>query len=316
MFERAEPYLFLTPAFVILLVFLVFPLFWNIYISLHDVSLITIIKGWKYVGWENFFDLIKDPNFHTSLKVTLLFVAGSVVLQFGAGLLMSTLLNQKVRAPGVLRAVLIVPWTISAVIAAFSFKFIFDYNFGILNYLFDRIGLQPVDWLSDPNMVVWSMVIANMWYGTPFTMLFLTAGTFSINPTIYEAAIIDGATKIKTFFHITIPLLKPFIVINLILITMWSVNLFDLQLVMTGGGPLFSSTTASLYMYRQAFEFGLLSKGAAAGLILVAINLVVAFIYIKPPLKVLIYPIRLLYDNGKRLVVYRHHGSNDSNNDK
>ena len=96
-----------------------------------------------------------------------------------------------------------------------------------------------------------------------------------------RGAIIDGATKIKTFFHITIPLLKPFIVINLILITMWSVNLFDLQLVMTGGGPLFSRTTASLYMYRQAFEFGLLSKGAAAGLILVAINLVVAFIYIK-----------------------------------
>ncbi len=94
-------------------------------------------------------------------------------------------------------------------------------------------------------------------------------------------AIIDGASKIKTFLHITIPLLKPFIVINLILITIWSVNFFDLQLVMTGGGPLFASTTASLYMYRQAFEFGLLSKGATAGLILVAINLVVAFIYVK-----------------------------------
>lgn len=280
-FGKAEPYLFLTPAFVILLVFLIFPLFWNVYISLHDVSLITILKGWRYVGWENFFNLIKDPNFYASLKVTFLFVAGSVALQFGAGLLMSTLLNQKVRASGVLRAVLIIPWTISAVIAAFSFKFIFDYNFGILNYLFDRIGLQPVNWLSDPNMVIWSIVIANMWYGTAFTILFLTAGLFSINPTIYEAAIIDGATKIKTFLHITIPLLKPFIVINLILITMWSVNFFDLQLVMTGGGPLFASTTASLYMYRQAFEFGLLSKGAGAGLILVVINLVVAFVYVK-----------------------------------
>jgi multiple sugar transport system permease protein len=281
MFARVEPYLFLTPAFAILVVFLIFPLFWNIYISLHDVSLITIIKEWRYVGWQNFLGLIEDSNFHTSLKVTLVFVAGSVALQFGAGLLISTLLNQKVRASGVLRAVFIIPWTISAVIAAFSFKFIFDYNFGILNYLFDKIGLQPVNWLSDPNMVLWSMVIANMWYGTPFTMLFLTAGMFSINPTIYEASIIDGATKIKSFLHITLPLLKPFIVINLILITMWSVNFFDLQLVMTGGGPLFASTTASLYMYRQAFEFGLLSRGAAAGLVLVAINLVVAFIYIK-----------------------------------
>lgn len=280
-FRKAEPYLFLTPAFVILLLFLIFPLFWNIYISLHDVSLVNLLKGWTYVGWENFLDLVEDSNFQTSLKVTLEFVAGSVALQFGIGLLISTLLNQKVRGAGVLLAIFIIPWTISAVIAAFSFKFMFDESFGILDYLFEKIGLPPVNWFSDPNMVIWSVVIANIWYGTPFTILFLTAGTLSINPTIYEAAVIDGASKFKSFLHITLPLLKPFIVINLILITMWSVNFFDLQLVMTGGGPMFASTTASLYMYRQAFEFGLLSKGASVGLILVAINLAVAFIYVK-----------------------------------
>jgi multiple sugar transport system permease protein len=280
-FAKAEPYLFLTPAFAILLIFLIFPLFWNLYISFHDVSFITILKDWKYSGWTNFVDLFNDPNFYTSLKITLLFVAGSVGLQFTMGLLMSVLLNQKVKASGILLAIFIIPWTISAVIAAFSFKFIFDYNFGILNYIFHLLGLQPVGWLSDPNLVIWSLVIANMWYGAPFTMLFLTAGLLSINPSIYEAAVIDGATKFKSFLYITLPLLKPFIVINLILITMWSVNFFDLQLVMTGGGPLFASTTASLYMYRQAFEFGLLSKGAAAGLILIIINIAVTFVYIK-----------------------------------
>src|SRR3954452_3574209 len=278
---KAEPYLFLTPAFAILLIFLIFPLFWNIYISFHDVSFITILKNWEYGGWTNFVDLLNDPNFYTSLRTTVLFVAGSVALQFTIGMLMAVLLSQKVRAAGVLRAIFIIPWTISAVIAAFSFKFIFDYNFGILNYIFQQIGLQSVGWLSDPNIVIWSLVIANVWYATPFTILFITAGLLSINPSIYEAAVIDGATKFRSFLRITLPLLKPFIVINLILITMWSVNFFDLQLVMTGGGPLFASTTASLYMYRQAFEFGLLSRGAAAGLILVAINLVVALIYIK-----------------------------------
>jgi len=280
-FRVAEPYLFLTPAFVILLLFLIFPLFWNVYISLHDVSLVNLLQGWTYVGWQNFLDLFEDSNFQTSLKVTFEFVAGSVALQFGIGLLISTLLNQKVRVSGVLLAIFIIPWTISAVIAAFSFKFMFDESFGILDYLFEKIGLPPVNWLSDPNIVIWSVVIANIWYGTPFTILFLTAGTLSINPTIYEAAVIDGASKFKSFLHITLPLLKPFIVINLILITMWSVNFFDLQLVMTGGGPMFASTTASLYMYRQAFEFGLLSKGASVGLILIVINLVVAFIYVK-----------------------------------
>ena len=230
-FEKAEPYLLLAPALAILLVFLIFPLFWNTYISLHDVSLTTILREWEYIGGTNFINLFNDPNFYTSLKITLMFVGGSVALQFGIGMLMSVLLHQQVKASGVLRAIFIIPWTISAVIAAFSFKFILDDNFGILNYLLNEIGLQSVGWLSDPSIVIWSLVIANMWYGTPFTILFLTAGLFSINPTIYEAAVIDGATKIRSFMHITLPLLKPFIVINLVLITMWSVNFFDIQLL-------------------------------------------------------------------------------------
>lgn len=279
--SKLQPYLFLAPSFAILLVFLIFPLSWNIYIALHDVSLTTLLKDWEYVGPENFVTLFKDPNFYTSLKVTLMFVGGSVALQFGVGMLMAGVLNQQIRGSGIYRAILIIPWTISAVIAAFSFKFILDDNFGILNYILNQMGIESVGWLSDPNIVIWSLVIANMWYGTPFTLLFLTAGLLSINPSLYEAARIDGASKTRSLFHITLPLLKPFMIINLILITMWSINLFDIQLVMTGGGPLFSSTTASLYMYRQAFEFGLLSKGAAAGIILILINLTVAIIYVK-----------------------------------
>lgn len=279
--SKLQPYLFLAPSFAILLAFLIFPLSWNIYIALHDVSLTTLLKDWEYVGLENFVTLFNDPNFYTSLKVTLMFVGGSVALQFGVGMLMAIVLNQQIRGSGVYRAILIIPWTISAVIAAFSFKFILDDNFGIMNYILNQMGIESVGWLSDPNIVVWSLVIANMWYGTPFTLLFLTAGLLSINPSLYEAARIDGASKMRSLFHITLPLLKPFMIINLILITMWSVNLFDIQLIMTGGGPLFSSTTASLYMYRQAFEFGLLSKGAAAGIILILINLTVAIVYVK-----------------------------------
>ncbi|HEX7178739.1 MAG TPA: sugar ABC transporter permease [Nitrososphaeraceae archaeon] len=278
---KIQPYFFLIPSLSILFAFLLFPLFWNVYISLHDVSLSTILKEWKYVGSKNFLNLFSDPDFYTSLRVTLAFVGGSVALQFGIGLLMATLLNQRLRGSNIFRAVLIIPWTVSAVITGFSFKFIFDDTFGVLNYGLQQIGLEPVGWLSDPNMVIWTIVIANTWYGTPFTLLFITAGLFSINPVIYEAALIDGATKFRSFFYITLPMLKPFIIINLILITMWSINFFDLQLVMTGGGPLFASSTASLYMYKQAFEFGLLSKGAATGIFLVIINLTLAYGYIK-----------------------------------
>jgi ABC-type sugar transport system permease subunit len=239
------------------------------------------LKEWNYVGIKNFSEILSDPNFHTSLKVTLLFVSGSIALQFFVGMVLAVLLSQHVRGTNTLRAIFIIPWIVSAVITGFSFKFIFNEDFGVLNYGLEQMGLSPVSWLSDPETVVWTIVIANMWHGTPFTMLFLTAGLFSINPIVYEAATIDGATKTRSFFHITLPLLKPFILINLILITMWSVNFFDLILVMTNGGPLFSSTTASLYMYREAFEFGLLSKGSVIGIFLLAINMILAYSYIK-----------------------------------
>ncbi len=279
--QKLQPYLLLVPALSILIAFLLFPLVWNIYLSVHDVSLITILGEWKYVGLKNFSNLLYDPDFHKSLQVSLVFVGGSVALQFLVGMVLAVVLNQEIRGSNTLRALFIIPWTVSAVITGFSFKFIFNDTFGVLNYGLGQMGLYPVAWLSDPGTVVWTLVIANMWHGTPFTVIFLTAGLFSINPLVYEAARIDGATKIKSFFYITLPLLRPFILINLILITMWSVNFFDLILVMTNGGPLFSSTTSSLYMYRQAFEFGLLSKGAAAGFLIIGINLILAFSYIR-----------------------------------
>lgn len=280
-YGRLQPYLLLAPALTILTAFLLFPLTWNVYLSLHDVSLTTILSDWKYVGLKNFVNLVQDSDFHQSLLVSLMFVGGSVALQFFVGMVLAVVLNQQIRGSNTLRAIFIIPWTVSAVITGFSFKFIFNDSFGIMNYGLSQLGLEPVSWLSDPGTVVWTLVVANMWHGTPFTVIFLTAGLFSISPVLYEAARIDGASKIKGFFYITLPLLRPFVIINLILITMWSVNFFDLILVMTNGGPLFSSTTSSLFMYRQAFEFGLLSKGAAVGFLLIATNLVLAYSYIK-----------------------------------
>jgi multiple sugar transport system permease protein len=279
--SRIQPYLLLAPALAILIGFLLFPLIWNVYLSLHDVSLTTILGEWKYVGLKNFVNLLHDPDFHTSLQVSLIFVGGSVALQFFVGMVLAVVLHQEISGSNTIRALFIIPWTVSAVITGFSFKFIFSDSFGVMNYVLAQLGLEPVPWLSDPGTVVWTLVFANVWHGTPFTVIFLTAGLFSISPVVYEAARIDGASKLKSFLYITLPLLRPFIIINLILITMWSVNFFDLILVMTNGGPLFSSTTSSLFMYRQAFEFGLLSKGAAVGFLLIATNLVLAYSYIK-----------------------------------
>lgn len=279
--KKFEPYLFLLPAIIILFLFLFFPLLWNIYISLHDVSILTIIKEWEFVGFENFSSIFEDPNFFNSLRVTIVFVFGTVILQFGIGLLIAILLNQQIRASGLFRTLFIIPWTVSTVITGFSFKFLFDDNFGIINYGIEKLGLDSIQWFSDTALAIWIIIIANTWYGTPFTILFLTAGLLSINPTLYEAAIIDGATKFRRFVYITLPLLKPFILTNLILVTVWTINFFDLQLIMTNGGPLFSTTTMSLYMYKQAFEFGYFSEGASVGILLIMMNIAVAFVYLR-----------------------------------
>jgi len=277
---RYEPYLYLLPAISILCVFLLFPFVWNIYISTHGVSITTILKEWEFVWFDNYIQVLNDPNFHTSIKISIIFVGGSVAFQFLIGLIISSLLNQNIRGKQILIALIVIPWITSGLIAAFSFKFIFDNSFGIINYILEYLGFSSIAWLSDPNIVVWTIVIANVWYGTPFTILFLTAGLLSINPSIYESAKVDGASKIKSYFYLTLPMIKSFIIIDIILITIWSINFFEIPLIMTGGNPLFASTPASLYMYRQAFEFGLLSKGSASGIILLSINIVVAFIYI------------------------------------
>ena len=277
---RYEPYLYLLPAISILCVFLLFPFVWNIYISTHGVSITTILKEWEFVWFDNYIQVLNDPNFHTSIKISIIFVGGSVAFQFLIGLIISSLLNQNIKGKQILIALIVIPWITSGLIAAFSFKFIFDNSFGIINYILEYLGFSSIAWLSDPNMVVWSIVIANVWYGTPFTILFLTAGLLSINPAIYESAKVDGASKIKSYFYLTLPMIKSFIIIDIILITIWSINFFEIPLIMTGGNPLFASTPASLYMYRQAFEFGLLSKGSASGIILLSINIVVAIIYI------------------------------------
>lgn len=278
--SKYEPYLYLLPAISILFVFLLFPFFWNIYISLHGVSVTTILKEWEFVWVDNFIQVLNDPNFHTSIKISIIFVGGSVAFQFLIGLLISSLLNQNIKGKQILIALIMIPWITSGLIAAFSFKFIFDDSFGIINYILEYLGFSSIAWLSDPNIVVWSIIIANVWYGTPFTILFLTAGLLSINPSIYESAKVDGASKFKSFIYLTLPMIKSFIIIDVILITIWSINFFEIPLIMTGGNPLFASTPASLYMYRQAFEFGLLSKGSASGIILLSLNIVVAFIYI------------------------------------
>jgi ABC-type sugar transport system permease subunit len=273
------PYLLLTPALLLLLGILVFPILWNVYISLNDVSLTNLLREWQWVGFDNFIEVFRNDYFYESLKVSGIFIGGCVLFQFLLGLFLAELLSKNLKGTEVFRAIYVLPWLFSAVIVGFSWRWMYNDKFGLLNHLLNLMGLSGVKWLSDPAIAPLSIVLSNIWFGTPFSMLFMGSALATINEELYEAAKVDGATGWQSFTHITLPILKPFIAMNLILITIWTVNLFDLQLTMTGGGPLYATTTTSLFMYRQAFEMGHLSFGSAIGFILLILNAILAMLY-------------------------------------
>ncbi len=275
------PYTFVLPTVAVLLFVAAFPFLWNIWISLNDVRTTNIMRGYPFIGFKNYIELFKDPMFYHSLHVSLYFVLGSIVGQFMLGLLIALIFNKYERLARFFRPIFVIPWLLSALIIGYSWIWMYNYNFGLINTILRMMGLKPIKWLNDVKMAVWALVIANVWRGTPFTMLFLESSLKNIPKELYEAARVDGATGWQTFFYITLQLLRPALAINFILVTMWTFNLFDTILVMTQGGPADATMTTAMYMYNNAFKYGLFGYGAAITLVMLVINAALAVVYFR-----------------------------------
>lgn len=278
------PYLLILPALLTLLLLFVYPILWNGYLSVHDVEFATFNRAWSFAGLENYRTLLTDSifpeRFHKSLLISMQFVGGSVAGQFVLGLALALALSSRIKGRGLFRVLIAFPWILSELVVAYIWLFLYQPT-GPLNSLLRGFGLSAVSWLSSPGTAIWSLVLTNIWFGTPFTMLMMGAALATINPEVNEAATVDGAGPLQTFRWITWPLIAPFAALNLILITMWTTNLFALPLAMTKGGPVYATTTTSLYMYRYAFEFGNFSIGSSIGVMLFVFNLVAAAIYLR-----------------------------------
>lgn len=278
------PYLLILPALLTLLFLFVYPILWNGYISLHDVQFVTFNRDWPYTAFENYQTILEDAifpfKFYQSLIVSLQFVGGSIVGQFLLGLALAMALRSIVPGRGLFRTLLVFPWILSELVVAYIWLYLYQPN-GAINNLFSSLGLPAIRWLSNPDSSIWALVLTNIWFGMPFSMLMMGTALTTINPEIHEAARVDGASAWQSFRWITWPLIAPFAALNLILITMWTTNLFALPLAMTKGGPVYATTTTSLYMYRFAFEFGNYSIGSTIGVMLFVFNLVAAGLYLK-----------------------------------
>jgi ABC-type sugar transport system permease subunit len=274
----------LTPVILAMLTLFVIPIIWNVWMAFHEVTFATVRKAWPFVGTRNFANLLAnevEPRiFYKALGTTVIFTIASVAGQFVIGFGLALLLHQYSRGSQIFRAILVLPWVLSELVVAYIWLFMYQLN-GPMTSLLAAFGLGPVKWLSDTSIAIWPVSLTNIWFGAPFTLLMMGAALTTINPETLEAARMDGARPWRILRSIILPLCKPFIVLNLVLITMWTVNIFALPMAMTSGGPANSTTTASLFMYRQAFAFGEFSIGSSVGILLFLFNIVGAVVYVR-----------------------------------
>ncbi|MFC1770297.1 carbohydrate ABC transporter permease [Candidatus Margulisiibacteriota bacterium] len=271
--------LFNLPIIAVVGVFILIPSMGTFITSFfRDVSFLNI----KFLGITNYTRLFTDPNFWQSVFFTLAFVVVSVALELLIGLLFAIFLNKTMPARGLLRLVLLIPWLIPIVISARIWELMYSFDFGILNFLLIKLKIigSNINWLGSPFKAFISIVISDVWKTTPFMTIILLAGLSTIPLDIYKQAQIDGATFRQQFLKITLPLLKPIIVVALLFRTIDAVRIFDLIYVLTGGGPGGATTSLSVFAFKQYIggDFG---YGSAVSMVIFFIAGLFAVLYIK-----------------------------------
>lgn len=281
--RRLGGYLFLAPAVVFITLIMLYPLGYNLYLSLHDVTVGNFATGTApFVGLEKYGEVIGNPTFRSSLLTSLLFTAGSLVFQFTLGFALAVFFDKPFPGSGTMRAFMLLAWMLPIVVSGNIWRWMLDGDNGVANFVLQGLGLlgTPQFWLTEPNTALIGTIVANIWIGIPFNMVLLLAGLQGIPRSLYEAAGIDGANAWQRFLHITLPMMRPVSLTVLLLGFIYTFKVFDLIFVMTGGGPVDATTTLPLYVYDLTFEFFRFGDGAAAATLLLLISLGVSIFYL------------------------------------
>jgi multiple sugar transport system permease protein len=269
-------YAYLVPAALCLLATVAVPIGRAIQMSLYDDVLFKP-QDYRFVGLANYLRLAHDPVFWLTLWNSFVWVFGSVVLQFIAGFAAALLLHQAFTGRAVVRTVALLPWIIPGVVVGLIWEWLYQPNYGVINDLLIKVGWlhDRVAWLSSPDLAMAAVVFTNVWRGIPFFAIMLLAGLQAIPEELYEAARIDGAGVIDRFWFVTLPLMRPIIVVATATRIIWTFNYADLIFVMTGGGPANATQITSTYTLLQAYSN--LDFGYAAALSVVLLLVMLAF---------------------------------------
>jgi len=268
---------FVLPGVLLLVLVLGFPAITSISYSIQPEN-----KEIASYTFSHYVNLTKDPFFIRTFCNTGIFVFLSVVAHMVLGLAVAMVLNSALPAKPLFRIIALLPWVVPDVVAGIIWKWMYDPIYGALNDVLLKMGLinAPIEWLSNPNLALFSVILVNLWRGFPFVMLILLAGLQAIPQQLYEAATIDGASKRQQFFHITIPGLKKMIVVALALDIVWEVRRFGLIQAMTHGGPGVLTEVLSTYTYKQYFQFFRFEYASAIAVIMTIVLLAVSLPYI------------------------------------
>ena len=248
------PYGFIAPASLTILLLVVYPILYGIYISFFDTNL---VNKWNFVGLKYYIQALTDPPFLHSLWKTMIFTVTVVGGHFVLGFLFASVLNMDIRMRTIFRGILILPWLFPDVVIAYLFKWILNTQGGILNELLIYFGLiaEPAGWLSTSKTAFLCVILISIWKGYPLVMVQILAGIQTISTDMYEAANIDGANFWNKFCYITLPALKPILTTILIMDTVWVFKQFTLIWLMTSGGPGSTTMVSAIEIYKNAFTY-------------------------------------------------------------
>lgn len=277
--KKVIPYVFISPSILILLVLSYLPTPYAFILSLSKAELGT--GKMTFTGLDNFITLLQDKNFWESLTNTVKYTIAATASLIIMGLILALIFNKGVKFSGVYLTILFIPWVVSEVITGATWKWLFNADFGLLNYIFKPFGLKPSIMLIKPNLALIPIILVTLWKNLSYTTLLLLAGLQNISREYLEAARIDGCSSFQTFRYITLAILKPTMVVLALLMVINCMNQTGVILVLTNGGPLRATETLSLFMYKEAFLNYHLTNAASIAVILALINIIIVAVYFR-----------------------------------
>ncbi|MFO1067669.1 MAG: sugar ABC transporter permease [Geminicoccaceae bacterium] len=261
-----------APGLAAILLVILFPILFTLWTSVYDFTLIHPVHD-IFVGLQHYVTSLADKDFRHALSVTVFFVLAVVLLEFLVGFAVALALNSVERGKSIYYAILLCPLLMNPVVVGLIWRMFLHPTQGIVNYLLSLVGIDPVNWLGDPDVAFWTLVMVDIWHQVSFMVVLLLAGLAALPREPYEAARMEGAGSLRAFLHVTLPLMRPVIAVTLLIRLIFAVRTYDLVYIMTRGGPGNATDLVSYFIYRQAFVGLNLGLASAMSIILLAIVL-------------------------------------------